>query len=218
MSDLSLKVINERIIFDNLDIIDINELEDEINHFHNPFYIYSDKKLNSFKMYSGNIPKDSYSNKNSKYSKIDSIEQIDDVKYNVFFILQNKCKFDNNIYDDIKKGRLITAKRLVKIEISQDPMNYCAKKYVFIPREKEPCFELENKRIIRIIDGEMFLDGKKLISQKEFEKIRKEEKKSFEGDISSISSISENNLSLHSINSNCSSKKSLKKILQTMKL
>ena len=120
MSDLSLKVINERILFDNLYIIDINQLKDEINHFHNSFYIYSDKKLNPPKSQSRNISKDSHSNKNSKYSKIDSIEQIDDVKYNVFFIMQNKCKFDNNIYDDIKKDRLIIAKRLVKIEISQD--------------------------------------------------------------------------------------------------
>ena len=211
MSDLSLKPIEEQILFDNLDIIDINQLEDEMNYVHNVFNIYSNKKINSLKMNN-----DSYanlSNKSSQDTKIESKEQIDEVKYNVFFILQNECTFNQNIYDDIIKDRYIVTKRLVEIEMSPDLTNYGPKKYVFIPKEKEPCFELENKKNLTIKDGKMFIGNKPLLTQKQFELEagRNKEKKT---DNDSINSLSYENLSgnknSYSISSSLSSKKSKK--------
>jgi hypothetical protein len=159
---------------------------------------------------------DSYanlSNKSSQDTKIESKEQIDEVKYNVFFILQNECTFNQNIYDDIIKDRYIVTKRLVEIEMSPDLTNYGPKKYVFIPKEKEPCFELENKKILTIKDGKMFIGNKPLLTQKQFELEagRNKEKKT---DNDSINSLSYENLSgnknSYSISSSLSSKKSKK--------
>lgn len=83
---------------------------------------------------------------------------------------------------------------------------------MFIPTGKEPCFELENKKIIEIKDEAMFIDDKPLFNQKEFERQKNENKVLFNDNESSISSKSNNNLSINnnSINSCYSSKKSKK--------
>ena len=214
MSDLSLNSIKEQILYDNLDIIDINQLEDEIKHVHNTFNIYSDKKINSIKMNKNSSKYPSFiSSKSSQDTIIESKEQIDEVKYNVIFILQNGCGFDQNMYDDIIKDRYIMTKRLVEIEMTPDLTNYCQKKYVFIPEEKEPCFELENKKILTIKNGKMFIEKEPLKTQKEFESdaLKNKEKKT-DGD--SINSFSHEtisgNINSISINSSLSSKKSKK--------
>ena len=141
---MSLEPIKEQILFDNLDIISIDQLEDEIKNIHKLFNIYREKTINSFEISEGNMSNASYSSKKSAYTKIEDKEQIDKVKYNVFFIIYNKCKFDKNIYDEIIRDRYIIAKRLVIID---NPQNNSQKKYLFIPFGKEPCFELENKKL-----------------------------------------------------------------------
>ena len=136
--------IKEQILFDNLDIISFDQLEKDINYNHNLFNIYSDEEINSIKMSEVKMLNTSYSSQKSTNTKIEDKEQIDEVKYNVFFIIFNKCKFDVNIYNEIIKGRNILAKRLVIID---NPQNNSQKKYLFIPFGKEPCFELENKKL-----------------------------------------------------------------------
>lgn len=87
MSDISLEPIKEQLLYDHMDIIDINQLENEINYFHKLFNIYKGEKINSNKI--GNTSKlnVSYSSKISTETKIEDREQIDEVKYNIFFII-----------------------------------------------------------------------------------------------------------------------------------
>ena len=112
---MSLEPIKEQILFDNFDII-----SDDTNYIHNLFNLYSDEKINSIKMSEGKILNTSYSSINSTNTKIEDKEQIDEVKYNIFFIIHNKCIFDQSIYNEIIKGRYITAKRLVIIDNPQN--------------------------------------------------------------------------------------------------
>jgi hypothetical protein len=117
------------------------------------------------------------------------------------------------MYDDIIKDRYIMTKRLVEIEMTPDLTNYCQKKYVFIPKDKEPCFELENKKILTIKNGAMFIEDKQLMTQKVFEsETGKNEEKKTDGD--SINSFScdtiSRNINSISINSSLSSKQSKK--------
>ena len=200
---MSLEPIKEQILFDNLDIISIEHLEDDTNYIHNLFNIYSDEKINSIKMSEEKILNKSYSSKKSTNTKIEDKEQIDKVKYNIFFIIHNKCKFDQSIYNEIIKGRYITVKRLVIID---NPQNNSQKKYLFIPHVKEPCFELENKKKIIIKDKGMLFDNKPLANQKEFERFKKEKI----DDDSSFSSKSHDFSSLNNTSIKSGSKKSEK--------
>ena len=203
---MSLEPFKEKILLDNLDVIDIEQLEDEINHIRQSYNIYRDKKINLIKMSKTNIINDSHSNKNSTDTKIEDREQIHEVKYNIFFIIHNKCKFDENIYDEIIKDRNIIAKRLVIIDNSQ---NNGQKQYIFVPKGKEPCFEYKNKKI-NIKDKVMFFDDMPLINDKEFKRQKKQNKVLFNDNESSISSKSNDYISVNNNSINSGSKKSKK--------
>ena len=206
MLEMFVEPIKEQILFDNLDIISFDQLEKDINYNHNLFNIYSDEEINSIKMSEVKMLNTSYSSQKSTNTKIEDKEQIDEVKYNVFFIIHNKCKFDANIYNEIIKGRNILAKRLVIID---NPQNNSQKKYLFIPFEKEPCFELENK-IITIKDKTMFFDDIPLLTQNEFKRLNKEKIVLFKDNESSISSKSKDYFSINSKSINSGSKISKK--------
>ena len=205
MTEISLEPIEEKILLDNLDIIDIDQLENEINHIHKLYNIYRENKINLIKMNKTNIIKDdSHSDKNSTNTKIEDREQIDEVKYNIFFIIKNKCNIDASIYDEIITGRYIITKRLVIIDNSE---NNGLKQYIFIPKGKEPCFEYKNKKI-NIKNKAMYYDGKELINHKKFEELKKKNKDLFNDSKSSKSSKSKDNFFINNNSIYSSSKKS----------
>ena len=207
MSDISLKPIKEQILYDNLDIIDIEQLENDIKYFHFFFNIYSDEKINSIKMSQINDCNVSrISNKKSADKNIEDREQIDEVKYNVIFIIHNKCKFEENNYNDIIEGRYIRTRRLVIIEKSE---NSVVKKYMFIPSKNVPLFVLENKKAISILENSLLLNGNPLLSLRDLKLGAIQFP--FNDNFSSISSKSNDTFSginLDSMNSGNSSKKS----------
>ena len=175
---MSLVEDKETIIFDNLDIIDINESESELNEFQYICDINNNQKSNSIKMIKTKASKGSKNSK-SKNKEENKLEEIHEVKYNLFLALTKKCIPAKNEFEGILEDKYFKAKRLMiqDIKLSDGKINYGKKKYVFIPKKENPNFEFEGN-IIKVIkndksgikDVKMYLNDNLLIDEEEFKK------------------------------------------------
>ena len=113
------------------------------------------------------------------YDYIQKLEQIDDIKINLFFILKLKCDY-NNQYKNILFKRYIKTKRLViqKYTIEDKKITFGPKEYSFIPVNNKDgdIFKYKGKEIQFIAKGDkgkkdyIKIDNKEIMTEKIFQK------------------------------------------------
>ena len=113
------------------------------------------------------------------YDYIEKLEQIDDIKINLFFILKLKCDY-NNQYKNILFKRYIKTKRLViqKYTIKDKKITFGPKEYSFIPVNNKDgdIFKYKGMEIQYIAKDDkgkkdyLKIDDKEIMTEKTFQK------------------------------------------------
>ena len=164
MSIASSLELQEEISFENLDILELIESGSVIKEALCSFNLNNnEKKIISIKI---NTVEEKIEYRKLLLKRIENelIEEISEIKYNIFLAFTKNCMPEFDKFPDVIEGRYLYGKRLniQNIEINKNVPRVISKKYIFIPKTfgTFEC-ELEDKKI-KIVGKQAFVNGKEL--------------------------------------------------------
>ena len=164
MSIASSLELQEEISFENLDILELIESGSVIKEALCSFNLNNnEKKIISIKI---NTVEEKIEYRKLLLKRIENelIEEISEIKYNIFLAFTKNCMPEFDKFPDVIEGRYLYGKRLniQNIEINKNVPRVISKKYIFIPKTfgTFEC-ELEDKKI-KIEGKQAFVNGKEL--------------------------------------------------------